>query len=198
MEAADTLAAIARVFKGVLVVDEAYVDFAPGDALGLVRGRDALPNVVILRSLSKGYGLAGLRFGYGIGAPGLVAALNKARDSYNTDIVSQVAATAAIRDQAYARDTWDRVRAERSRLTDQLRRRRFEVVDSHSNFVLARPTGGRDAAVATYRHLKAQGMLVRYFDAPGLDDRLRITVGTPEQDAAVLAAIDGMVSDPAV
>ncbi|MEM8737369.1 MAG: aminotransferase class I/II-fold pyridoxal phosphate-dependent enzyme [Planctomycetota bacterium] len=189
LEPLETLRALAADFKGLLVVDEAYADFAPHSALPLLRD-DGLDNVVVLRSLSKGYALAGLRFGYGLAAPSTIATLDKARDSYNTDILSQAAATAALRDQDYARSTWERVIAERERLAAALRGRGFRVPESHSNFVLATvPPAGPDAP-ALYRHLKAHHVLIRYFDRPRLRDRLRISVGTPSQNDRLLELLD--------
>lgn len=186
-ESLETLAGLAQTFNGLLLIDEAYVDFAPANALQLVR--DGVDNAIILRSLSKGYSLAGLRFGYGIAQADIIATLDKARDSYNTDALSQAAAVAAIADQAYAQDTWSKVIEQRDRLTAELRQRGFIVPDSQSNFVLCTPPD-KFVAAQLYADLKARNMLVRYFDAPRLDDKLRITVGTPEQVDRLLAAID--------
>lgn len=194
LESIGTLRKLAREFDGILVVDEAYADFAPDNALPLLRD-DQLENVVILRSLSKGYSLAGLRFGYGLAHRSIIAALDKARDSYNTDILSQAAATAAVRDRAYARSTWDRVIAERARLTAALRDRGFTVPDSHTNFVLARvPAKDSAQAEAIYRHLKTHDLLIRYFGKARLADRLRITVGTRAQNDRLLELLDSFSS----
>jgi histidinol-phosphate aminotransferase len=196
LEPLDTLRQLADTYKGVLVIDEAYVDFAPQSALPLVQeGRD---NVVLLRSLSKGYSLAGLRFGYGLGAPDLIAALHKARDSYNVDILAQAAATAAVADQDHARSTWEKVIAERTRLTDALRERGYTVPDSQSNFVLAQvPPAAPEAATAPaavaesiYHYLKQHDLLIRYFRGPDLADRLRLTVGTAAQNDRLLELLD--------
>jgi len=190
-ESIDTLRDLAARFDGVLVVDEAYVDFAPANALDLIRDDAAMPNVVILRSLSKGYALAGLRFGYGLSSEAVIAMLDKARDSYNTDILGQVAAAAAVEDQAYARQTWDAVCAERAVLTAALRERGFTVPESHTNFLLAGvPDSSGMPAPQIYEKLKAANILIRYFSTPGLDDKIRITIGTPEQNQALLAALD--------
>ena len=184
------LAAIARDFKGVVLVDEAYVDFVDPalahDAVELVREHD---NVLLLRTLSKGYSLAGLRFGYGLGAASLIEPmLWKTRDSYNVDALAQAAATAALEDRAYSVDTWKRVRAERVRLREALMELGFRVHPSQSNFLLAHvPAGARARAMRD--GLETQGLLVRYFDAPRIDDALRITVGTPEQNDKLLAAL---------
>ena len=175
---------LALAFDGLLLVDEAYVDFADETCLDLVRD---LPNVILCRTFSKGYALAGLRFGYAIAAPSIVADMMKVKDSYNCDAISILAATAALQDQDYARRSWQAVRAERARLTLELGKRGFEVIPSQANFVLAHCPGGN--AVGIYRALKARGILVRFFDKPGLDDKLRITIGTAEQNDALLAAL---------
>jgi histidinol-phosphate aminotransferase len=177
---------LAAAFDGLLLVDEAYTDFADENCLELVR---ELPNVMLCRTFSKGYSLAGLRFGYGIAAPALVAEMTKVKDSYNCDAIAIAAATAALEDQEYARATWQAVRAERARLAAELVKRGWRVIPSQANFLLASCPGGQAAAV--YHDLKRQGILVRYFAKPGLDDKLRITVGTAAQNNALLGALPG-------
>ena len=177
---------LARAFDGLVLVDEAYVDFADESCLDLVRD---LPNVVLCRTFSKGYSLAGLRFGYAIAAPPVVAEMTKVKDSYNCDAISILAATAALEDQNYARRSWQAVRAERNRLTSELGKRGYDVIPSQANFILARCPDGNAAGV--YRKLKSQGILVRFFDKPGLSDKLRITIGTAEQDDSLLQALFG-------
>ena len=177
---------LAKVFDGLLLVDEAYVDFADESCLDLVRD---LPNVVLCRTLSKGYSLAGLRFGYAIAAPSVVAEMMKVKDSYNCDAISILAATVALEDQDYARRSWLAVRAERSRLTSEFGKHGYDVIPSQANFILVRCPDGDAAGV--YRRLKSQGILVRFFDKPGLTDKLRITIGTVEQNDALLRALLG-------
>jgi histidinol-phosphate aminotransferase len=185
-----TLVPLARVrelatrFSGLLLVDEAYVDFADENSIGLVK---EFPNLIVSRTLSKGYGLAGLRFGYAIAASEVVEEMNKVKDSYNCDAISILAATAALHDQAYARRTWQHVRQERVRLTEALTRRGWQVIPSQANFVLAACPDGNAGAI--YRALKTKGILVRFFDKPGLKDKLRITIGTAEENDQVLAAL---------
>jgi histidinol-phosphate aminotransferase len=187
---AEALAELAEALDGLLLIDEAYVDFVDPerahDTLRLVRERD---DVLLLRTLSKGYSLAGLRFGYGIGAPSLITPmLTKTRDSYNMDLIAQRLATAAITDREWAAANHRAVRAERARLADALAGLGFDVAPSQTNFLLARVPAGADAAdlLAT---LKAHGILVRHFAQPGLDDHLRISVGTPEEDDLLLDAL---------
>ena len=189
---------LARSLKGqaVLLIDEAYVDFATHDCLPLVRKESGLDNVLLLRTMSKGYSLAGLRFGYGIGSANLIAAMDKARDSYNTDALSQAAATAAVANRALASESWKKVIQERSRMTKELTKRGWHVFPSQTNFILTVPPAALSgdakvpAARTIYESLKARNILVRYFDHEGLRDKLRITIGTPEENDAVLEALD--------
>jgi histidinol-phosphate aminotransferase len=178
--------ALARAFDGLLLVDEAYADFADGHCLDLAL---RLPNVVVSRTLSKAYALAGVRFGFAVAHPTVIAEMAKVKDSYNCDALSIAAATAALDDQAYARGTWAKIRAERARLSRSLEALGWSVLPSQANFVLATVPGGRERAAALKEELKARGILVRYFDAPGLADKLRITVGTPEDTDALLGAL---------
>ena len=171
-----------RLSPRPLLIDEAYADYAEGDCVSLVAGH---ANVIVSRSLSKGFALAGLRVGYAVARPEVVAAMDKVRDSYNLDAVAQAAGAAALDDLSYYEPLWREARGERERLTIGLRRLGFDVPDSHGNFVLAR----RDDAAALFGKLRERGVLVRRWDAPGLADCLRITVGTAQETAAVLDAL---------
>ena len=179
--------ALAREVTGVLVVDEAYVDFAPAHALGLV-GR--LPNVLVLRTLSKSFSLAGLRVGLAFGHPELLAGLRTVKDSYNLNRLSQAAAVAALGDLPAMRANVARIQATRARLAAGLERLGFRVLPSEANFVLARRPGADQAPVA--RALGARDILVRHFAQPGLEDALRITVGTDAEIDALLAALGAL------
>jgi histidinol-phosphate aminotransferase len=181
------VAELARQFPGALVIDEAYVDFAEDDCLSLVGD---YPNVIISRTLSKAYCLAGLRFGYAIAQPHVIEEMVKVKDSYNCDAMAIIAATAAIGDQAYYKEKWEHIRLERQRLSAELTQLGWNVLPSHANFVLATVPDGRGREA--YLGLKRQGILVRYFDLPGLTDKLRITVGLSHQNNALLAGIKAM------
>ena len=181
------VSALASRTDALVLVDEAYVDFAEGSCLALL---DRHENVLISRTLSKGYALAGLRFGYGIGHPSLIAQMTKVKDSYNCDAIAIAAAAAALDDQAYAHEQWAKVRAERDRVTRELGARGFDVIPSFGNFVLATLPGARYAK-PVYAGMKERGVLVRFFDKPGLNDKLRITIGTPDENTRMLAALDG-------
>ena len=178
------LRTLAGRLSGVLAIDEAYVDFADYSALSLVKEFD---NVIILRTLSKGYSLAGLRLGFGIANPELLAGLFKVKDSYNVDAIAILVGTAAMQDQAYKNACADRVKRSRAKLIQDLQAINFTTRDSQGNFVLATPPNGQAAAI--YQFLKQQDILVRYFDLPGLDDKLRITVGTESQNQRLLATL---------
>ncbi|MDP1931384.1 MAG: histidinol-phosphate transaminase [Gammaproteobacteria bacterium] len=193
------LAAIAEEFDGVLVIDEAYVDFIDPeqhyDAAALTKRFD---NVVILRTMSKGYSLAGLRFAYGIAATSLTEPmLYKTRDSYNTDVISQVLATAALSDHATAAQGWEKVRSERVRVKTALTALGFSCADSQSNFLLAqvpsadmRYESSELMAREFYQRLKDDGILIRYFDQPRLRDKLRITIGTFDENQKLLQHLE--------
>ena len=177
---------------GLLVLDEAYGDFAEEPHAGeLLQDPDLAPRLVITRTLSKSYSLAGLRIGFALARPDLVAGMRKVKDSYNCDILSLVAGTAALEDQAWLKETLAKIRTTRGKLVDGLQQRGFVVVDSQANFVWAtHQDGGHQRRFAA---LKERQILVRYmvFDAeePGWDG-LRITVGTDEEIDRFLQALD--------
>lgn len=190
-----TLRAIARRFTGVLVIDEAYVDFVdPAQEYDAVRLVKEFDNVLILRTMSKGYSLAGLRFAYGIASESLVAPmLYKTRDSYNTDFISQALATAALGDRAEAAQSWLKVREERVRVEQALSALGLSCAPSQSNFLLtqfpdtdSRYISAEILARECYQRLKDDGILVRYFDMPRLRDKLRITIGTAQENSRLL------------
>ncbi|MEO8602155.1 MAG: histidinol-phosphate transaminase [bacterium] len=183
----DALADLARALPGLLVVDEAYVDFAADSALRLVRQHH---NLLVLRTLSKSFSLAGLRVGLGFAQPALIAELGKVKDSYNLSRVSIAAGAAALGDVDTMHAHVARVVATRARLIAGLRALGYSVPDSHANFVLARRLGVDQRPV--YEALKARKILVRYFAVDGLRDALRITVGTDEEIDALLAALTAL------
>ncbi len=167
------LETLAGELRGPLVIDEAYVDFADANALALAR---RLPNVLVTRTLSKSYSLAGLRFGFGVAAPELVRELVKVKDSYNCDMLSLAGAVAALEDQEHLKQTRARILATRHRLTEALGGLGLDVLPSQANFVWARRT---DRAVKPiFEELKHRRILVRYMNYPGHGDGLRISVGS--------------------
>jgi len=183
------LASLAYELTGVLLIDEAYVDFAEANCTSLVKDLD---NVIILRSMSKGYSLAGLRFGYAIAQTELIAGLMKVKDSYNVDAVAIALATAAIKDQQCFKENVEKIKENRKELAEQLRLLNFEVPNSSTNFVLAKSKNGKAGEI--YDKLVQRNIYVRYFDLPGVDDKLRITVGTKEQNQKLLSALQDILS----
>ena len=181
------LADLAARLDGILVVDEAYVAFASGNALALTR---QCPNVIVLRTLSKSHSLAGLRLGFAVAQPHLIAGLAKVKDSYNVDAVSARVGAAAIRDTAHTRATVEQVCASRARLARALSDVGFRVWPSEANFLLVRPPDGDASGV--YQALKVQGILVRFFDEPMLHDKLRITVGTDDQNDRLIVSLKSL------
>jgi len=176
---------LARRVQGVLVIDEAYIDFADETALPLIHKYD---HVVILRTFSKSFSLAGMRIGLAFGHPAFMSELMKVKDSYNVNRLSIVAAVAALEDYAWMQQQVSKIRATRTRLSVALRAFGYLVYDSHTNFVLARKSGISQEPI--YQGLKAHGILVRYFSAPELVDCLRITVGTDEEIDQLLSALE--------
>ncbi|MBM4031528.1 MAG: histidinol-phosphate transaminase [Planctomycetes bacterium] len=170
---------------GILVVDEAYVDFAEGDSLGLL-GR--FPNAIILRSFSKSFSLCGVRLGYGLASEEIIRGLAKAKDSYNVNRFAMAAGVAALDDVAYMRANVAKLRAERERLADGLRRMGLRVLPSQANFVCVVSQEPSPAAFAA--DLAREGILVRTFGDPRLKDWLRISIGTPEQNSRILSGIE--------
>lgn len=145
----------------------------------------AYPNVLLLRTLSKGYSLAGLRLAYGLGAKELVAPmLSKIKDSYNVDAIAQAVGTAALEDVGSAAGSWEAVRHERRALDLALTAIGLPCSPSQANFLLATvPAGGRwHSAEKAYRSPMARRIFVRWFNEEGLRDKLRISIGTPEEN----------------
>ncbi|MCK5680872.1 histidinol-phosphate transaminase [bacterium] len=182
----DYIRELARGFNGILVVDEAYADFAEDNALALVNEFD---NLVVLRTLSKSYGLASLRVGLGFAAPTLIEQLDKVRDSYNLDGLAQAGAQAALEDQDYLRKSVALVIDERQHLSIALQALGFKVEPSQTNFIFVTPPRGCSAA-GLQVGLEKNGILVRYFPDPQLAHGLRISIGTKAEMGQLINVIE--------
>ena len=167
-----------------LVVDEAYADFAEENCLDLVQRHE---RILVTRTLSKSYALAGVRFGFLVAQPHVIAELTKIKDSYNCDAISIAAATAAMQSQTWLADVVTSVNCTRARLETELAGLGFDVVPSHANFVWCTHPSGEHRAI--YEFLKANQILVRYMDFGDWGDGLRISVGTDDQIDACLLMI---------
>ncbi|WP_138439321.1 histidinol-phosphate transaminase [Marinobacter alexandrii] len=174
----------------VVVVDEAYIDFGGESAITLV---DDYPNLLVCQTLSKARSLAGLRVGFAVGHPDLIEALNRVKNSFNSyplDRLALAGAQAAYEDEAWFQKCCDGVISERERLTKALTELDFEVLPSKANFVLARHKAKSGESLA--QGLREQGIIVRHFNKPRIEQFLRITIGTPEQNDALIKGLQSL------
>jgi len=178
------VAALADRCDGLLVVDEAYADFAASNCLDLVKDKQ---NVVVVRTLSKSYSLAGMRLGLAIARPEVIAALDKIRDHYNIDRLAQVAVVAALRDQKYFKACVARICATRDWFKDELTKLGYAVLPSSANYLFTSPPDRHGQRV--YDALYQRKILVRYFSDPALAHGLRISIGTREEMEMTLTAL---------
>ncbi|HET6572652.1 MAG TPA: histidinol-phosphate transaminase [Fimbriiglobus sp.] len=184
----ERVARLADEVGGPLVLDEAYADFAEWNGLTLLR---RVKNLVVTRSFSKYHALAGIRFGYGVADPATICELVKVKDSYNCDVLSLAAATAAIEDQVYYADLRAKIIATRGRMVVALTVLGFQVTPSQANFIWCRRT---DRPVKPlYEELKRRKVLVRYMSYPGYGDGLRISVGTPAEVEKLLSELKAIL-----
>ncbi len=170
--------------KGVIVLDEAYVDFARENALKLALKH---PHVLVARTFSKAYSLCFQRVGYFVGSVELIGALQKIRDSYNVNGLGQVAAVATLGDLKYYRANFKRIIDTRTRLSDTLSKLGFDVLPSQTNFILVKPP--QFPASEWLEKLRERKVLVRWFKYPEVRDFLRITIGTDAEADALLRAV---------
>jgi histidinol-phosphate aminotransferase len=183
---------LCRAQRGVVVLDEAYVDFAKENALALAL---RLPHVLVARTFSKAYSLCFQRVGYFVGHADLIAALQKIRDSYNVNGLGQVAALATLSDLAYYRRNFKRIIATRERLAKELAKLGFTVLPSQANFIFAHPP--KFSAQVWLEKLRRRKVLVRWFPRPETRDFLRITIGTGAEADALLRAARAVLLRPA-
>ncbi len=183
------LDALCRAQRGVVVLDEAYVDFADENALSLARKH---PHVLVARTFSKAYSLCFQRVGYFVGHPALIAALHKIRDSYNVNGLGQVAAEATLDDLAYYRANFRQIVGTREKLSWQLTQLGWRVRPSQTNFLFAQPP--RFSARDWLQLLRDRKILVRWFNAPDVRNYLRITIGTAAEATALVRAVRAILN----
>ncbi len=182
------IAAFAQRFKGVVLVDEAYADFAPTNCMSLATAATN-KNIIVMRTFSKSYSLAGLRVGYCVGPVDLIDALYKIKDSYNVDAIAQAVALAALNDRHYFTSIVSKVIKSRGTLSQALRIRGWDVPESSANFIFARPPKPFTAE-EIFTKLRQMKVYVRYFKGALTGDRLRITVGTSRDIVSLCKALD--------
>ena len=171
-----------------ILIDEAYVDFADFNCIDLVKEN---PKIMVSRTLSKSYGLAGLRFGFLVAQPVIIEQLLKVKDSYNCDALSIAGATAAISDQQWLRGNVENIKSTRQMLQEKLTQLGFEVIPSQANFVWC--THPTIEVKPIYEYLKENRILIRYMSYPNWKEGLRISVGTDDQINACLSLIQSKV-----
>ena len=186
----DQLRPVAEAFNCPVVIDEAYVDFSrePLGALELVK---QYKNVVVTRTLSKSYALAGLRFGWMVANPEIIDHVNKVRDSYNCDALSIAGATSAILDDNWQKSNKEKIVATRSTMETHLSNLGFDVTHSSANFVWCKHPDISSDVIC--RHLKSNQILVRYMSFEEFGDGIRITVGTDDQLSALYSVLQKLI-----
>lgn len=177
------MAEICREFKGIVLIDEAYVDFATDSCVDFVK---EFPNVIISRTFSKSRNLAGLRFGFALANPKIIEGMMKMKDSYNVPMLTQAVAAATLRDPAYFADCVAKIRLAREMLLLGLYDLGFKVVESETNFLFASPPDGDGERY--FRALREQGIIVRYFPGPATGKWVRITIGDTQSVSRIFLA----------
>lgn len=188
LAARDFVAKTAKSFKGVMLVDEAYADFSRDNCMALATA-PGNRNVIVMRTFSKSFSLAGLRVGYCVGPKPLIEALVKVKDSYNVDAIAQKVAVAAVKDVKWMRANVKKVVATRTKVAEAMRLRGWTVNESESNFLFARPPAGIEAE-AVFRELRRRNIFVRWWGIKNVRDFIRVTIGTDGQMQAFLRELE--------
>ncbi|MCB1196480.1 histidinol-phosphate transaminase [bacterium] len=178
------LKCLANTIDGILVIDEAYVDFAEDNCLNLLKEND---NIIITRTFSKSFSLAGMRIGYSIASPHIIDGLMSIKDSYNLNRLSAVAAKAALDDIETIHLTIQKIKAVRSQTAHELKKLGFDVLPSQTNFIFTRHP--RIHSKDLYEKLLARKILVRYFNQPRVNAYVRITIGTESEMETLIKTI---------
>lgn len=188
----ETVAAFCASFGGIVVIDEAYVDFAEDDCADLALQN---ANTLVARSLSKSYSLAGVRLGYAIGPADLIGPLLKIKDAYNIAALTQQIGIAAVRQVAHMRENVARIKTTRERLREELEQRDFIVYPSQANFLWIRPAIME--AVDLFEFLGAENILVRHFESVETGDFIRISIGSDDEIDTLISVVDRFIAEQA-
>ena len=181
--------AFIKNYNGVFICDEAYIQFGGESAIPLTKKYD---NLLVVRTFSKAFSLAGLRVGFAIGSPSLIEGLMRAKDSYNLNFYQQIGGVAALQDGDYSADCCRKIISERERLSAALQEIGFTVIPSTANFIFCKPPVG--SAEDTYMRLKEQKILIRYWSKELIRDWVRITIGTKEQNNILIQTAKAIYS----
>jgi len=182
---------IARRAKGLVVVDEAYVDFAEGSCRSLL---DRFDNIIIVRTFSKAFSLAGMRIGYALASPSIVEALDAVKDSYNVNRVAEAACIAAVKKIDLFRQRINVIVEERKRLENEIAKLGLQVLPSQANFLFVL-TSSDNVARTIYQQLKQRRILIRYFGMDSLRSGFRVTVGLRDQNDSFLEALEAVLDN---
>ncbi|MDN3648740.1 histidinol-phosphate transaminase [Reinekea marina] len=181
---------LAENTESVVIIDEAYIDFGGESAVSLI---DEFKNLLVIQTLSKSRSLAGLRIGFAMGNANLIEALDRVKNSFNSyplDRLAEVAAVASFEDETYFKSCCDSIIDTREWTVEQLLNKGFDVLPSKTNFVFAKPN--HDSAKNVFNRLRSNDVLVRYFDKPGLNDYLRISIGTPKEMETFIQVLNAL------
>ncbi|MBE6050640.1 MAG: histidinol-phosphate transaminase [Clostridium sp.] len=173
-------------YDGLVVIDEAYMEFCDEDAT-MIKYINDYSNLIVMRTMSKSYSLCGARVGFCFANRKLIGYLDKCRDSYNINYVSQIVGIASVKDQKYHLETIEKIKNDRKYLGEKLKELGFEIIPSNTNFILCTPK--RKSAAEIVKELEKYKIYIRYFNSPRLDDKLRITVGTKEEIDKLINAL---------
>ncbi len=184
----DILESFVETFKGLIIVDEAYIDFAPKSAITLTSKYD---NVIVTRTMSKSYSLCGIRLGFAISCASNIEALYKVKDSYNINMLTQLIGEVAINDEEYMLANAKIIIFERARVASELEKLGFTVIPTAANFILAKPA--KNNAKEIFELLKTKNIFVRYFCTERLKEYLRITIGSEQENSTLLETIKNIV-----
>jgi histidinol-phosphate aminotransferase len=185
----ETVERLCRTFQGIVLIDEAYVDFSDDNCMDFPK---RFENAIVMRTFSKSFSLAGMRLGSAVARPEIIQEFLKVKDSYNLNVVSQAAGLAAMRDYDHMLANVAKVRATRNVLTAELRGLGFEVPESNSNFVLAR-WNGTPTASEIFKALRDRAIIVRYFPTRRLSNALRISVGAEKDVERLINALKEII-----
>ncbi len=190
----DTISAFCKEYKGLFILDEAYIDFSEKGS-GITKSGlqllDQLDNLIVLRTFSKSFSLAGIRAGYAFASPSLIEGMMRMKDSYNLSLLTQEIAYKAFQDYSYMEANAQKIMSNREYLKGKLQTLGFQSTDSKSNFLFV--THPDYSAKILFQQLKDLGILVRYFDQPRLTDYLRVTIGHKDQLDTLISTLKDRV-----
>ncbi len=178
-------------YDGLVVVDEAYMDFCDEDAT-MIKYINEYENLIVMRTMSKSYSLCGARLGYCFASNVLIRYMDKCRDSYNVNYMTQTAAIAAVLDKEYHEEVIHKIKVNRKYLLEKLEEMNFQCIPSQTNFILCKPAG-KKSAKEIMQALTKYKIYIRFFESDRLDDKLRITVGTKEEIDKLIAAMKKVI-----